>query len=228
MRNLFIRKKIVNFNNKTVDEILQRAVKASGSLKNNAFSKYVSDFTKSAGEFHKQRKVLSSASYTTEIRQACKEADEAYRKIKLAVEYSLKCLTGQMLTSAQKIQPVIKLYGNIPQGGCRKKFADYDALIIELKKDAKALTTLQLDSFVTKIAQLTTLYREKILARDVYRSGLKGKRNALRTKAINDFVKLRNIIEAFAEMNGTTEVSEFISTMNETFIYLGITTTKKE
>ncbi len=228
MSKLFIRKKIATFSNKTVDEILQRAVKASGSLKNNAFSKYVSDFTKSAGEFHKQRKVLSSASYTTEIRQACKEADEAYRKIKLAVEYSLKCLSGQMLTSAQKIQPVIDLYGNIPQGGLRKKFSDYDALIIELKKDSKALTTLQLDSFINKIAQLTTLYRDKILARDVYRSDNKGKRPTLRTKAINDFVKLRNIIEAFAEMNGTTEVSQFVSTMNETLIYLGITTTKKE
>ena len=95
MKNLVIRKRVAYFSNWQFDDFMQRAVKASGSLKNNAFSKYVSDFDKSVKEFQECRKATTSSSYTLEIRKTASQADEIFRKIKMAVDYTSLCLTGQ-------------------------------------------------------------------------------------------------------------------------------------
>jgi hypothetical protein len=228
MKNLVIRKKIASFSNKTVDEFLQRAVKASGSLKNNVFNQYVSELSKSAKEFHEQRKVLSTAAYTEKIHKACKEADEAFRKLRMQVEYSALCLTGQEQSSAKEILPVISLYGNIANTGVRRKFADYDAFITDLKKVQKSVSALKLDGYINTILQLTPQYRDGISERDVYRSDIKGRRCAAREKAENDYFTLRDSVEAYARLHGQTEVAEFVKIVNEALIYLGMKTNVKK
>lgn len=220
MKNLVIRKRVADFSNWQFDDFMQRAVKASGSLKNNAFSKYVSDFDKSVKEFQECRKATTSSSYTLEIRNAASQADEIFRKIKMAVDYTSLCLTGQEQGFAQKCQGVLSNYGNVPAEGLSKKFVDYEALTIDLKKDSKLLTALKLDSLVNSLSQLTVSYRSALVNRDKFRSELKGRRRAARVQALFSYMTLRSKVEAFAEMNGESEVSEFIRLINEALIYV--------
>jgi hypothetical protein len=228
MGNLVIRKKISNFNNRQVDEFLLRAVTASGSLKNNAFSKYVSDLSKSANEFHNLRMALSTADYTAKIHAVCGEADDVFRKIRLTVEYSSQCLSGQEQSAALKIQPVISHYGNIAATGVVKKFADYDAFVKEMKKNAGAVSVLKLDAMLNQIAALTAQYRNLIVLRDTYCCALKGKRHAARLKALEDYTALRDCVEAFAVINSPEEVAEFVGHLNESLIIIGVKRTKKK
>ena len=220
MKSLVIRKRIAYLSNWQFDDFMQRAVKASGSLKNNAFSKYVSDFSKSAKEFHEWRKATTSSSYTLEIRTVASQADEVFRKIKMSVDYSVLCLTGQEQSSAQKIQDILTNYGNIIGEGLSKRFVDYEALIVDFKKVSKLLPVLKLDGLANSLLQLTDTYRSALVNRDKFRSELKGKRRAARVQALFSYLTLRNKVEAFAEMNGESEVSEFIRLLNEALIYV--------
>ena len=93
-------------------------------------------------------------------------------------------------------------------------------MTIDLKKDSKLLTALKLDSLVNSLSQLTVSYRSALVNRDKFRSELKGRRRAARVQALFSYMTLRSKVEAFAEINGGTEVSEFIRLINEALIYV--------
>lgn len=228
MRTIIFRKKIANFTNKQTDEFLQRVVKASGSLKNAAFTKLVSQLSNSAKRFHDLRMVLPASAYTEKINEIGRQADEIFRKIKMTVDYNTLCLSGKEQEAAKKFQSVIAFYGYIPQDGIVKKFVNYDSLVSELNSDTNAVTALNLKTQLTKLADLTKEYRENILSRDNYRSGIKGKRKEARITAIKDFTNLRDSIEAFAVLNTETEVSQFSNLINEAFINVSPNSKKKE
>jgi hypothetical protein len=219
MRNLVIRKRIADFTNWQFDDFMQRAVKASGSLKNNAFGKYVSDFDQSVKKFHELRKTLPTTEYTREIHNTASETDEIFRKIKILTDYTALCTTGQEQSAAQKIQSVLSNFGNIPSESLSKKFVNYEALTGELKKDNKPVATLKLDALINSLTLLTQTYRNTLVNRDKYRSELKGKRRKARVQALFSYLTLRDKVEAFAVINGDTEVSEFVKLVNEALIY---------
>ena len=81
---------------------------------------------------------------------------------------------------------------------------------------------------LSKLADLTKEYRENILLRDNYRSGIKGKRKEARIAALKDFRNLRDSVEAFAVLNTETEVSLFSNLINEAFINVSPNSKKKE
>jgi len=228
MRTMIFRKRIANFTNKQFDEFLQRVVKASGSLKNAAFTKLVSQLSNSAKKFHDLRMVLPASAYTEKINEIGRQADEIFRKIKMTVDYNTLCLSGKEQEAAKKFQSVIAFYGYIPQDGIVKKFVNYDSLVSELNSDTNAVTVLNLKTQLTKLADLTKEYRENILLRDNYRSGIKGKRKEARIAALKDFTNLRDSIEAFAVLNTETEVSQFSNLINEAFINVSPNSKKKE
>ena len=228
MRTLFIRKKIANFSNKKVDELLQRVVKASDSLKIAAFTKLVSDFNKSAKEFHNLRMKLPTTEYTQKINEISKQADDNFRMIKMIVDYNAMCQKGDLQTNAKKFKTIIAFYGNIPFTGIVKKFADYDLLVSELSKDAKIVTALKLNEFLTAISTLTKSFRQECLNRDNYRFELKGKRKAARQVALNDYSNLRDSVEAYAKLNGIKDVSNFIGVVNEALTYVCLNTNKTQ
>jgi hypothetical protein len=229
MKNLVIRKRTEKFTNKQLDEFMQRVVEVSGTLKNNALSKYVSDFTKSAKGFHDLRVAESSALYTQKIHKAGIQADEIFRKIKSLVDYSLLWQTGQMKEAAERVKEILSCYGNIPNVGITKKFVDYDSMLVKLRAENNAVSVLKLGESLNQIQTLTKEFRESVVNRDNYRSVLKGRRRAARIQAMEDYLTLRGKVEAFAEINGGTEVSDFIRLINETLIYLGMSVkTKKD
>ena len=127
--NSILRKQIVRISNKTIDEFLQRVVKASDSLKNNAFAKYVSNLKTSAKTFNELRFSSSGSDYTPQMREVALKADNDFKRIRLTVEFSMFCKTAQEQTDAVELNSVLKKFGNIAHVGILKKFADYEALV---------------------------------------------------------------------------------------------------
>ena len=220
MTNFVLRKDMKSFSNWLFDDFMQRAVKATGSLKNKAFSNYVLEFQKSVSAFQQLRKTTSASAFTEEIRNLSIQADKVFRKIKAAVDYSALWSSGAELETAKTVTKTLSIYGGITRFGMRRRFVDYEALIIELKKDPKIATTLKLDAVLKELSQVTIKYREAHANRDKYRAELKGKRREARQKAQESYLTLRDKVEAFAEINGMTDVSEFVKLVNEALIYL--------
>ena len=218
MKNLFVRKRIANFTNRQVDEFLQRVIKASDSLNNEAFSKYLSKLNESAKAFHDLRMVMPPSQYTKQISETCRQADEIFRKIKITADYSAVCLTGQEQEAGQKVKTVISFYGNIPFTGTVKKFVDYDSFVNKLSLDEETVKTLNLKEPLEKIADLTKEYRETNLLRDTYRQDIKGRRKAARIEALEDYTTLRDYVEGYATVKDAGEVSTFVGLVNEALI----------
>lgn len=226
--NSILRKQIVRISNKTIDEFLQRVVKASDSLKNNAFAKYVSNLKTSAKTFNELRFSSSGSDYTPQMREVALKADNDFKRIRLTVEFSMFCKTAQEQTDAVELNSVLKKFGNIAHVGILKKFADYEALVSQLKPLSKKLTTLGLDTTVTDLEKLIVKFRELNIGRDGYRLGLKGKRFQAKEKAWEDYLSLRDYVEAFTVINGDKETSAFVGYVNEAIIYLAPNESKKQ
>lgn len=220
MRNLILRKQIVNISNQTFDEFLQRVVKASDSLKNNAFSKYVSSLKTSAKAFNETRSVAKSSNYTPQINAVASEMDSYFKKIRSMLEYAFLCKNGQEQSEAEKLKLSLRVVGNVPRTGIKKKFADYEALISALKPQIKTLNSLGLENCVTEMEKLIAKFREYNLNRDNDRAAVKGKSFQARNQALEDYSALRNYIEAYSLVNGDKDTAAFISLVNEAFIYL--------
>jgi hypothetical protein len=220
MRNLIIRKNIEKFSNWQFDDFMQRTVKASDSLNNSVFSKYVSELQKSVSGFQQERKNSPASGFTVEIHSLSTEADNVFRKIKAAADYFALWTTGPEQETAQKAKSMLSDYAGVTSAGLAKKFVDYEALITELKNDTETVSVLKIDSVVKELFSLTEQYREALKKRDKYRSNLKGRRKEARIKAEECYLTLRRKVEAFAEFNGEKEVSEFIGLVNEALIYV--------
>ena len=227
MRRIIIRKEIDKFSNWRFDDFMQRAVKASGSLKNNAFSMYVEEFEESVKEFQELRKTTTATTFTEEIRNLGAQADGVFRKIKAAADYSALWAEAEEKEAAVKLQSVLSHYSGVTVSGLSKKFVDYESLSAELNKDTESAQMLKTESAVEELSTLTKAYREALKNRDKYRSALKGKRKNARIKALDGYLTLRNKVEAFAEMNGGDEISEFAELINEALIYTAPNTAQK-
>ncbi|MBQ3657179.1 MAG: hypothetical protein II956_10115 [Bacteroidales bacterium] len=226
MRNFILRKQIVNISNQTVDEFLQRVVKASDSLKNNAFSKYVSTLKTSAKAFNETRGAAKTSNYTPQIKAVALELDGYFKKIRTMLDYAALCKSGQEQSEAEKIKLSLKVIGNVPRTGIKKKVADYETLISALKPQSKTLTSLGLETCVTEMEKLIAKFREYSLSRDNDRAAAKGKSLKARNQALEDYSALRNYVEAYSVINGDKDTASFISLVNETLIYLMPKTSK--
>jgi hypothetical protein len=226
MRNLILRKQIVKISNQTFDEFLQRVVKASDSLKNNAFSKYVSSLKTSAKAFNETRSEAKTSNYTPQLSAVALEMDSYFKKIRTMLDYAVLFKSGQEQTEAEKLKLSLKTVGNVPRTGLKKKFADYEALISVLKPQSKTLTSLGLETCVTEMEKLIAKFREYSLSRDNDRAAAKGKSLKARNQALEDYSALRNYVEAYSVINGDKDTAAFISLVNETLIYLMPKTSK--
>ena len=226
MRNLILRKQIVRISNQTFDEFLQRVIKASAALKNNAFSKYVSSLKLSAKAFNEARSEAKNSTYTPQIQAVASQMDNYFKKIRIMLDYAVSCKSGQVKSEAEKIKLTLRVIGNVPRTGLKKKFADYEALIAVLKTQSQILTTLGLETYVAEMEKLVTKFRDFNVYRDNEKATLKGKRHQTRNQALEDYSALRNYVEAYSTINGDKETDLFISLVNEAFIYLMPKTSK--
>ena len=220
MSTLFLRKQIVRISNQTFDEFLQRVIKASDSLKNVAFSKYVSSLKLSAKAFSEARTAAKASTYTSQIKALSVEMDNYFKKIRTMLNYAASCMSGQVQQEAENLKFSLSFIGNIPREGIKKKFADYEALVSVLKPQSKKLTSLGLETYISAMEKIIVKFRELNLNRDQDRAAIKGRRNQTRSQALEDYSVLRNYVEAYSLLNGNKDTDTFIRVVNESLIYL--------
>ena len=222
MRTLFLRKKIGRATNKTFDEFMLRVVKASQSLKGEAFEKLTSEFTASAKRFNEVRISTPSTEFTNSIHKISQETDNIFRKIKLAIDFYAECCEGKTQTCALELRKELSVFGNIAATGITKKFADYRSFIAKIKKFPQSITLLNLEKWITTLETFMESFREKNLKRDEFLSSVKGIRYSARIQAEKNYIALRDYVEAYTVVNGKKEVEDFIGFVNEALIWCNI------
>ncbi|MBQ3690574.1 MAG: hypothetical protein II937_12040 [Bacteroidales bacterium] len=222
MRTLFLRKKIGRATNKTFDEFMLRVVKASETLKGEAFKKLTSDFKASAKRFNEVRVATPSTKFTDSIHEISQEADKIFRKIKLAIDFYAECCEGDVQTCGEELRQELSVFGNIAATGITKKFADYRSLIAKIRNYPQSITLLNLEKWITALETLLEGFREKNLKRDDFRSSVKGLRYSARQQAQKNYIALRDYVEAYTVVNGKKDVEDFIGFVNEALIWCNI------